>query len=168
MIEKGLRVITDFPLKQRRKQNIVLYDKDGNRACLVGTEADALWSKISPTIDFENIKEVRGMVARKGKVTGRVRVVMDPHGIFEFNGGDILVTGMTRPDYLSLMKKAAAFVTDEGGITCHAAIVARELDKPCIIGTRFATKVFKSGDMVEVDAERGIVMIIPSDRQSNI
>mgnify|MGYP001564748046 CR=1 FL=1 len=55
------------------------------------------------------------------------------------------------------MRKAAAFVTDEGGILCHAAIVARELKKPCIIGTKIATRVFKDGDMVEVDATKGIV-----------
>ncbi|MFA6445786.1 MAG: PEP-utilizing enzyme [Candidatus Paceibacterota bacterium] len=67
---------------------------------------------------------------------------------------------MTRPDFLSLMNKASAFITDEGGITCHAAIVARELNKPCIIGTKIATKVLKDGDMVEVDAERGVVRII--------
>jgi pyruvate,water dikinase len=58
------------------------------------------------------------------------------------------------------MNKASAFITDEGGITCHAAIVARELNKPCIIGTKIATKVLKDGDMVEVDAERGVVRII--------
>ena len=64
---------------------------------------------------------------------------------------------MTRPDYLALMKKAAAFVTDSGGILCHAAIVAREMKKPCVIGTQVATKVFQDGDIVEVDAEKGVV-----------
>ena len=67
---------------------------------------------------------------------------------------------MTTPDYLPNMKKALAFVTDEGGITCHAAIVAREMRKPCIIGTKVATRVLKSGDLVEVDAEKGIVTIL--------
>jgi pyruvate,water dikinase len=67
---------------------------------------------------------------------------------------------MTRPEYISAMKKAAAIVTDEGGITCHAAIVSRELKKPCIIGTKIATKVLKDGDLVEVDADKGIVKIL--------
>ena len=58
------------------------------------------------------------------------------------------------------MKKAGAFVTNEGGITCHAAIVAREMKKPCIIGTKIATKVLKDGDLVEVDAENGVVRVI--------
>ena len=71
--------------------------------------------------------------------------------------GDILVATMTFPNYVPAMEKAAAFVTDEGGILCHAAIIAREMRKPCIIGTKIATKVFKDGDKVEVDATKGIV-----------
>ena len=67
------------------------------------------------------------------------------------------MAGMTTPEYLPAMEKAAAFVTDEGGILCHAAIVARELKKPCIVGTQYATKIFKDGDLVEVDAEKGVV-----------
>jgi pyruvate,water dikinase len=67
---------------------------------------------------------------------------------------------MTVPDLVSAMKRAAAIVTDEGGVTCHAAIISRELKKPCIIGTKVATKVFKDGDLVEVDANKGIVRII--------
>lgn len=71
--------------------------------------------------------------------------------------GDILVTPMTNPHMVPIMKKAAAFVTDEGGITCHAAILSREMKKPCIIGTKIATQVLKDGDRVEVDAEKGVV-----------
>ncbi len=67
---------------------------------------------------------------------------------------------MTTPEMVPVMKRAAAFVTDEGGITCHAAIVSREMKKPCIIGTKIATKVLKDGDLVEVDANRGIVRIL--------
>ncbi len=64
---------------------------------------------------------------------------------------------MTHPEFLVLMKKASAVITDEGGITCHAAIVAREMGKPCVIGTKIATKVLKDGDLVEVNADKGIV-----------
>jgi len=67
---------------------------------------------------------------------------------------------MTRPEYTGIMKKAKAIVTDEGGITCHAAIVAREMKKPCIIGTKVATQVLHDGDLVEVDADRGVVKIL--------
>ena len=67
------------------------------------------------------------------------------------------MTSMTTPDMISAMKRAAAIVTDEGGITSHAAIISRELNKPCIIGTKLATKVFNDGDLVEVDATTGVV-----------
>ena len=70
---------------------------------------------------------------------------------------DILVSHMTSPDIVPVMKKAAAIVTDLGGLTCHAAIVARELKKPCVIGTKVATQVLKDGDKVEVNADKGIV-----------
>ena len=64
---------------------------------------------------------------------------------------------MTTPDFVPAMEKAAAIVTDRGGILCHAAIVSREMSKPCIIGTKIATKVLKDGDLVEVDADKGVV-----------
>ena len=73
---------------------------------------------------------------------------------------EILVSPMTVPDYLPAMKKAKAIITDEGGITCHAAIVSRELGIPCIVGTKIATQVLKDGDRVEVDANKGIVKIL--------
>ena len=67
------------------------------------------------------------------------------------------MTHMTTPDFVPAMRRAAAIVTDEGGVTCHAAIIARELKKPCVVGTKHATQIFKDGDMVEVDANAGIV-----------
>ena len=77
-----------------------------------------------------------------------------------FEHGDILVTGMTRPEFVPLMKKSSAIITDEGGITCHAAIVSRELKIPCIIGTKIATQILKDGDLVEVDADNGVIKIV--------
>ena len=106
------------------------------------------------------LKEIKGQIAMKGKVKGVVRVLKNKSQIKDMIDGEILVTAMTTPDYLPAMNKAVAFITDEGGITCHAAIVAREMGKPCIIGTKIATLALTDGDMVEVDAERGIVKII--------
>ncbi len=100
--------------------------------------------------------QITGVCAFAGKIRGKVRIVNDPAGV-EFKGGEILVSRMTRPEYLPLIQKAAAFVTDGGGVLSHAAIVARELKKPCVIGTKIATKVFKDGDLVEVDAVNGVV-----------
>ena len=74
--------------------------------------------------------------------------------------GNILVSIATSPQLLPAMKRASAFVTDVGGITCHAAIVSRELKKPCVVGTKIATKVLRDGDSVEVDANKGVVKIL--------
>jgi phosphohistidine swiveling domain-containing protein len=100
---------------------------------------------------------VKGKVAYKGKVIGRVKIVKLVSEIYKVEKGDVLVTQMTFPSFLPAMIRACAFVTDEGGITCHAAIVAREMKKPCVIGTKTATRLFKDEDLVEVDAVNGIV-----------
>ncbi|MBU0707850.1 hypothetical protein KKG41_05775 [Patescibacteria group bacterium] len=104
-----------------------------------------------------NTKIITGTTAYWGKVQGTVRVVNVAKEMNKVKKGDILVSLATNPTIISAMKKAAAFVTDAGGITCHAAIVAREMKKPCVIGTKFATKVLKDGDKIEVDADKGIV-----------
>lgn len=111
-------------------------------------------------IEKSNDKTINGTIAFKGIAKGVARIIFDPAKVQKFNQGDILITGMTRPDYLALMKKSSAIVTDIGGLLCHAAIVAREIKKPCIIGTKIATKVLRDGDYVEVDADKGIVKII--------
>lgn len=104
-----------------------------------------------------DIKVLKGRIAYKGKVVGRVRIIKNKSQISTFKKGEILVSAMTTPIFLPAMKKASAIITDEGGITCHAAVVAREIKKPCIIGTKIATQVLQNGDLVEVDAERGII-----------
>ena len=104
--------------------------------------------------------EIQGVVANKGRAQGTVRMVFDNADLQKVHEGDILVSPMTTPDFIPAMEKAAAFVTDEGGITCHAAIVSREMNKPCIIGTKAATKLLKDGDRVAVDADAGIVRIL--------
>lgn len=103
---------------------------------------------------------LKGRMAMPGKAKGKVKIVLDCQEMSKVKKGDILVAPMTTPDYLMAMRKASAFVTDEGGLTCHAAIVAREIGKPCLIGTKTATRVLKDGDLVEVDAEKGRVKII--------
>ena len=105
-------------------------------------------------------QELKGAIAFKGKARGRAKIVMTAYDIGKVEEGDILFAPTTAPSYIIGMQKAAAFVTDEGGITSHASIVAREMKKPCVIGTKFATKIFKDGDLVEVDAESGIVRIL--------
>ena len=105
------------------------------------------------------VKELRGVVVSSGKITGKVRIMLSPRNNL-VEEGEVLVAPMTSPDYIVAMRKASAIVTDVGGLMSHAAIVSRELKKPCIVGTKIATKVLKDGDLVEVDAEKGIVKII--------
>jgi len=104
--------------------------------------------------------DITGTIAFKGKVRGLVKIVKNPTELDKVKQGDILVTQMTFPSFIPAMNRASAFVTDEGGITCHAAIVAREMGKPCIIGTKNATKKLKDNDLVEVDANNGVVKIL--------
>ncbi len=103
---------------------------------------------------------IKGVPGCPGAARGRVRIVTSPKETLKFKVGEILVVPETTPDFVPLMKKAAAIVTDQGGITSHAAIVSRELNKPCVIGTKIATKVLKDGDLVEVDASKGIVRVV--------
>lgn len=110
--------------------------------------------------ELSHLNELHGVVAFPGIVQGGVRRIFKVADTTDFKEGEIIVASMTDPNYIHIMKKASAFITDEGGILCHAAIVAREMKKPCIIGTKIATQVLKDGDLVEVDAERGIVTIL--------
>lgn len=102
---------------------------------------------------------VRGNVASGGIAAGKVRVIRKLSELNKVEVGDVLVTRMTTPDYVMAMRKAVAIVTDEGGITCHAAIVSREFGIPCIVGTRNATQILNNNDWVEVNANEGIVKI---------
>jgi phosphohistidine swiveling domain-containing protein len=106
---------------------------------------------------FEQSDSVKGTIAFKGFVKGYAKIVHFVSELDKVKKGDILVTQMTFPSFIAAMNRASAFVTDEGGITCHAAIVAREMKKPCITGTKIATKIFKDNDLIEVDANKGMV-----------
>lgn len=109
---------------------------------------------------IDKVSFVKGQIAFPGKITGKVKVLHSTDDIPKIKKGNILVISMTDPNYLSAMEKASAFITDFGGILCHAAIVSREMKKPCIIGTKNATKLLKDNDLIEVDADKGIVKII--------
>ncbi len=102
-------------------------------------------------------KEIKGTPAFPGSATGIVKIINNASDMKKFEKGNILVSPATNPNLVSIMKIAGAIVTNEGGITCHAAIVSRELKVPCVIGTKIATKWLKDGDVVEVDATTGIV-----------
>ncbi len=100
---------------------------------------------------------VEGQGASPGVVSGRVVIVRDVKDTSGVKDGDILVTKMTNPDMVPAMRRVSAIVTDEGGMTCHAAIVSRELGTPAVVGTKKATKLLKDGQIVTVDGEKGII-----------
>ncbi|NVJ00054.1 phosphoenolpyruvate synthase [Myxococcus sp. AM009] len=100
---------------------------------------------------------VRGLSASPGVAAGRVRVLASPAEGGQLQPGEVLVAEMTSPDWVPTMRRAAAIVTDRGGMTCHAAIVSRELRKPCVVGTRTATRTLRGGEAVTVDGSTGEV-----------
>lgn len=118
-----------------------------------------------PQIEVDSKKEaisesnriIEGKIAYKGRVKGKVRIVNSVDDAKSVRRGEVLVTKMTRPEMIIGLEKAIAFVTDEGGMLSHAAIVSREMKKPCVVGTKIATLVFKNGDLIEIDANKGFI-----------
>ncbi|MBI4050116.1 MAG: hypothetical protein HY398_01560 [Candidatus Doudnabacteria bacterium] len=142
-------------LKERVKYCVYYAVKDRDYL-FITKAAKELEAQIKQNLD-ENVNELVGQTACLGKAKGVAKIVNSPFDMRKMNKGDILVSIATNPDIVPAMKKAAAIVTEQGGITSHAAIVSRELGIPCVIGTKIATKVFKDGDLVEVDANKGTV-----------
>jgi phosphohistidine swiveling domain-containing protein len=137
----------------------VYYAEEGKDVIFTGVKAKQL-AEEAEKVEIKEMKELRGQVGCPGKARGVVRQIFRPDDMSKMNKGDVLVSIATDPDIVSAMKKAAAIVTEQGGVTCHAAIVSRELGIPCVIGTKIATKVLRDGDLVEVDADTGVVKII--------
>ena len=154
--------IPDVETLQKRQQSFIVLGEEAqwlmSLSAFVAEHLDHTF--VDESIEIPTTDEIRGRVACPGRARGKVRVVLMKKDIGLVEEGEILVSTMTTPDFVPAIQKCAAIITDEGGITCHAAIVSRELKKPCIIGTKIATKGLKDGDVVEVDAERGIVRII--------
>ncbi len=140
----------------RRMKHCLYFVERGFEQVYLG----AMEKKIRRTIQIKidkNLKELTGQTAQPGYAKGRVIKIFRAKDIPKMKKGDILVSIATDPDVVPAMKLAGAIVTEQGGITSHAAIVSRELGIPCIIGTKIATSIFKDGDMVEVDATKGVV-----------
>ena len=139
--------------------------KDGvlNKLFIVQARPETVQAGKDTTVLDSYVLKEKGKLVVKGLSVGdrigqgKAHVIRDIRHIKEFRQGEVLVAEMTDPDWVPVMKMAAAIVTNRGGRACHAAIVSRELGIPCIIGTKIATKVLKDGDYVEVDANKGIV-----------
>lgn len=155
--------------RERRKNLYMLYGDREAKYFYVGDVAAQHFNKLMGGNE-QLISELKGVVACQGKATGRVRVILPrdfvqiEEAARQFENGEILVTTMTQPNLVVIMKKATAVVTDQGGMTSHAAVISREFQLPCIVGTLNATRALKTGDLVEVDANRGTVKIITRAR----
>jgi len=176
------QVLTDEQIKELAKYAITIenhykkpmdiewaLDERTNKLFILQARPETVWAikkeEAKPEAEIETTKErkilVQGLPASPGLAVGKVHIIPTVDKINEFEKGEILVTEMTAPDWVPAMRKAAAIVTNSGGMTCHAAIVSRELGIPCIVGTASrgspATEVLPDGAMVTVDAKLGVV-----------
>jgi pyruvate,water dikinase len=113
---------------------------------------------VTPPIGGGGEMLLRGLAAAPGTATGRVRILMSPEHWRRVEPGEVLVAPMVNPDWAPAVRRAAALVTDGGGITCHGAIVARELGVPCVVATRIGTSRLTQGSLVTVDGYQGVVI----------
>jgi len=132
-------------------------EEDSYKGAKSASNEEAVLAAAAPVAAANAVVLLQGMGASPGIASGPVRLVHDPKEIYKVKNGDVLVTEMTTPDFVPAMKRAAAIITNEGGSTCHAAIVSRELGIPCIVGTRTATTELAENHVVTVDAKRGVV-----------
>jgi len=160
LLESDNRVSSQDIINRSTKAVFVTeYDGEGGSYLEIYTGDRA--SELSELLNSDSDEPLTGMVAARGhdeqeSFSGTVEVVLDA-AVDNFTLGNILVTSMTRPDFVPLLKKASAIITDEGGVTCHAAVVSRELGIPCIIGTRHSTKRLRSGDKVTLNLQTGVI-----------
>jgi pyruvate,water dikinase len=131
--------------------------EDG-RVYLVQTRPITTIAERAKTVTESGAVLLHGLGVGPGSIAGHVRVLTSPDDARSLQSGEILVAAMTSPDWVPLMRRAAAVVTDAGGMTSHAAIVSRELGIPCVVGTRLATKVLHTGMLITVDARAGTIV----------
>ena len=142
-------------------------DERDNKLYILQARPETVWSlkkgvgEVKPTLTVERKVVAKGLPASPGVAAGKAHIIMSADQINEFKEGEILVTEMTAPDWVPAMRKAKAIITNSGGMTCHAAIVSRELGIPCIVGTGSggapATEVIKNYSDITVDATNGVV-----------
>lgn len=154
------KTVVSKPEAARRRQGCLYYQRGQKYEILSNGEALKIKKELFDRKQQGMVDDFRGLPASRGRIRGKVKIVLSVNELNKVKKGDILVAVMTRPDYIPAMKRAAAIITDEGGVTCHAAIVSRELGIPCIIGTKLATRVLKDGDEVDVNANHGVVTVI--------
>jgi len=167
LIAKSQLDTTKEQIHNRQQNGYACINLNNTYSFIEGQELQTLYSfyhKFSAKEKLDHITELKGITGNKGFVIGTAKIIQNVKEFNKLNPGDILVANSTTPNYVPIMTKAAAFLTDEGGITNHAAIISRELNKPCIVGLKHATKVFQDGDLLEVNADDGIVKILKRNK----
>tara|TARA_Y100000034_G_scaffold8427_1_gene9169 strand:+ start:602 stop:3100 length:2499 start_codon:yes stop_codon:yes gene_type:complete len=167
LIKDGRKLVKK-EIEKRQRAFLVIYSHEGTKTYFGDEARDEIKELLEFREDEINkAKELEGKVAswksEDDSIKGRAFVLTSAFDVEEklkeFHKGDFLVATQTHPNLVPVMKKAGAIITDEGGLTCHAAIVSRELGKPCLIGTRIATKVIKTGDNIKID-KNGVLNIL--------
>ncbi|HLD43417.1 MAG TPA: PEP-utilizing enzyme [Candidatus Nanoarchaeia archaeon] len=143
-------------LKERREEYLI-FMQDLKATRIPRSKIQSTLIHYIEDADYTHLRELKGIVAFKGNVSGPARIILRKKDLHLLKKGEILVTLSTSPDFVPYLLKSVGIVTDYGGVVSHAAIIAREEKIPCIVGTKIATKVFKNGDFVEVDANKGVV-----------
>ena len=159
--DKNMKQLANL-ISERKKITILFYSKKSLHV-YEGKAAkkllkDGAWHELKVK---QNSAIYHGQIGSLGKASGRVVVVKNSQeAIQKMRSGDILVATYTAAEYLPAMRRASAIITETGGITSHAAIVARELNIPCVIGIKNITTLLSNGQIIEVNADRGLVKII--------
>jgi phosphohistidine swiveling domain-containing protein len=157
---RGNAIPTSAILRERERGFGLTLDKNKEIVLLTGARLARRLAQALPATGA-GASEVRGVCAslgcEGGRARGRARLVFSPADVARFEKGEILVAPETTPDLVIAAGKAIAIVTDVGGVTSHAAVLARELGIPCVVGTQVATRLFKDGDLIKVDAAAGVV-----------
>ena len=148
---------TQSVVDERKNGFVIFFSENKEIVCKSGDAIESALRELGLAVLHEFSEEIKGVPASLGHAKGIVTIVRGVSNLSKVKKGDVLVAVVTHPDYVPAMQRAVAIVTDEGGITSHAAIVSRELGLPCIVGTEHATKALKDGDFVEVDATSGFV-----------
>ncbi len=144
---------------KKRQHYLVFLSGKGKKSVLTGKKAKNFWIKnVKQEKNSKGVRQLVGQIASPGLATGAVKIVNKASEMGKVEKGDILVSSATYPELMPAIMKCAAIITDQGGLTCHAAIVSRELNVPCVVGTKNATSILKDGDLVQVDASHGKVI----------
>lgn len=155
----GGGAVDSAQVEHRMKHNVIVCQTLTALETLDGEAADAFESA-HLRFTHESDRSWKGRVACRGTAEGAVVVITSSNDFHKMKDGAVLVAINTTPDFVPVMKKAAAIVAEEGGITAHVSVVSREMGIPCVVGIRNITRILRDGDLVEVDAQQGIVTVL--------